>query len=160
MLLEWSMYLMNDGVLTLMTMMGIYYLIKVISMQAMNTAFKSRSVKRFKIRCEMTIKERLSWLLNLNLNLSEIHRKNIYKTTKVYKIRRGCKRYYIRGTKKSVSRIANKTFKPNIDKINKVVAFPTVLPRRRKIVDFDTDSYLIGVDCHASRCISNDIQHL
>ena len=38
------------------------------------------------------------------------------------------------------------------------IAFP-VLPHSKKMVDFDTDSFLIGVDNHATRCISNDIKH-
>ena len=108
----------------------------------------------------MTYKAKLSWLIYRSITYTEQHLQSKFTKTKKKRKRRGCRRYYIRATGNNHSRIANKSayLNPNPSRYKSNVALP-VLPYSKKLADFDTDSFLIGVDNHATRCISNDINH-
>ena len=113
--------------------------------------------KRLRRKCVMTIKEKLSWIFDKSFILfDQCFRRKINQRKKYP--RKYSKRYYIRGKNGKTSRIANKTIRPTIDKLRRFEALPAI-HKSKTIQDFDTDSYLIGVDSHASRCISNNINH-
>ena len=139
------------------SVMSICYAIYTLFNYIVYELNKYGKVKRLKRKCAMTVKEKLSWIYNNSFILSDQRFKPKFIQSKKY-ARRYSVRYYIKGKNGKNSRIANKTERPTIDKMRRHEALP-VIHKSKTIQDFDTDSYLIGVDSHASRCISNNIDH-
>ena len=80
--------------------------------------------------------------------------------------RRRCRRYISAKRKGKQQRIGNKSkIKPNFHLV-KVTTYEvsststsTGIDKYKPKYKFDSESYMIGIDNHASRCISNDINH-
>ena len=78
--------------------------------------------------------------------------------------RRKSKRYYIYSSRNKDSRIGDKSPRSTISKRVHMpsvsfVAKPATCPTKTNYQNFDTGSFDIGIDSHATRCISNDINH-
>ena len=129
----------------------IWYITKEI-----NRVLKLRRVMK---KYVMTMKEILSWIPNKIFILSDKYLNKRF-TRKRSKTRKGTsRRYCIKGTKYKNSRIGTKrTFNlRGLKDVNFVVS--TVHVNKDTKQNFDVDSFRIGIDSHATRCISNDIKH-
>ena len=95
-----------------------------------------------------------------------IRKKKSVKTQVQKHRRRRCRRYISAKRKGKQQRIGNKSrIKPNFHLV-KVTTYEvsststsTGVEKYKPKYKFDSNSYMIGIDNHASRCISNDINH-
>ena len=116
----------------------------------------------------MTMKEVLSWIPNLCYNSSDKYLKPKPKS----KGKKKSRRYYIYSSKNRDSRIADKSPRSSTSKrVHKSLRYQLQAPpisyvanaasrqAKTNLQSFDTGSFNIGIDSHATRCISNDISH-
>ena len=112
--------------------------------------------RKFVRKLSMTVKQGIT---SVSPDFNFITKK---KNTKYKNNKRRCRRYISAKKKGKTARIGNKTSKKyvflNSDSATHVCS-STSTTHANKTVKFDTNSYTIGVDNHASKCISNTISH-
>ena len=109
-------------------------------------------------RLRMTMAKRLS-----EFNFKIRKKKSIESQVQKYR-RRRCRRYISAKRKGKVQRIGNKSQVRYNFHHGKVTTYEVSSStgggsKCKAKCKFDTDSYMIGIDNHASRCISNNIDH-
>ena len=144
-------YLLSDSVLNYLSILGIFCIIYNM-MKYANRFIKYRRARK---KCLMTMKRFYNYIMSPT---SEQHYRKRPPRPQVRNMRHKSRRYYIRGNRGRGSRIADKGTKKLPPLSHHWVATP-VLPHTTEQQDFDTSSFVIGVDSHSTKCISNDINH-
>ena len=155
---DWAVY-MFDGLVYALSLLGTCY-ISYIVIGLICELMKCKHANKFVKKCVMTKREILSWIPNVIYKYCFSDKYFYSKFTKrtIKSRRRQSRRYYIRYNRGKHSRIASKYNYARPKRRIDFVAYPSVHQANR-IYDFDTSSFIIGVDSHATRCISNDISH-
>lgn len=116
-------------------------------------------LQRKKKKCVMTITKNVDYLINSTYKLFDNHFKSKPTKHQVKNKRRKSRRYYIRCTRHKMARIGNKAFKKRASHAKRIMACPATTITSSQHQGFDSDSFPIGIDSHATKCISNDTRH-